>query len=312
MLLSAFLKAVPPQCKVVLIGDKDQLPSVSAGNVLSDIIESGSIPCTRLHVIFRQAAESRIVMSAHSVLNGGKMTFDQSLESDCMMVQKESPEEIAEAVRSLYSNVLPNVYGVDVFRETVVLCPSKKGPAGVTALNPLLQKASGYFSETNVYSHGFHFCRGDRVMQLRNDYELAYRQADGIRGLGVFNGELGVVTHADPKGLMLTVELDDGRTVQYDKDRLEELDPAYAITVHKSQGSEFPIVILAVSAGPPMLNNRNLLYTAITRARKKLFVVADKRSIEKMIRNRSQAGRDTSLREFMEIFACGGRIGETD
>ena len=140
-------------------------------------------------------------------------------------------------------------------------------------------------------------------MQTRNDYELKYKHADGEDGRGVFNGELGVVLQVNMKERFLVVELDDGRNVVYDQEHMEDLDPAYAMTVHKSQGSEFPVVILAVQGGPPMLNNRNLLYTAITRAKKKLFVVSDRRTIAAMIRSRSQADRYTSLCEFMACFS---------
>jgi len=140
-------------------------------------------------------------------------------------------------------------------------------------------------------------------MQIRNDYELAYVNADGTRGQGVFNGELGVIRELDPRAIELVVETDDKRMVTYDSERLEDLEPAYAITVHKSQGSEFPVVILAIPGGPPMLYNRNLLYTAITRARQRLFVVSDRRTLQMMIRNRSQAQRDTSLKDFLIYFS---------
>ena len=303
VLLDALLRAVPPVCRIVFIGDKDQLPSVSAGNVLSDMIASGIIPSVRLRTIYRQAKQSRIVLSAHSVLKGGEMIFDQSLESDCMMIVKKSSEEIAEAVKRLYAHVLPEVYGINPLREAVVLCPSRKGPAGISALNPILQGEYGVLSDRYIQSGSFHFCIGDRVMQIRNDYELAYTQADGNAGQGVFNGEMGVILRLDPHAGELVVEFDDRRIVSYDSEHMEDLEPAYAITVHKSQGSEFPVVILAIPGGPPMLYNRNLLYTAITRAREKLFVITDRRTLSSMIRNTSQAERNTSLKDFMEILS---------
>lgn len=310
ILLDALLRALPPGCQTVFIGDKDQLPSVSAGNVLSDMIASGKIPSVRLRTIYRQAKQSRIVMSAHAVLEGGEMVFDQSLESDCMMIVKKSSEEIAEAVKRLYAHVLPEIYGMNPLREAVVLCPSRKGPAGISSLNPILQKEYGVLSDRYILSGGFRFCIGDRVMQIRNDYELAYTQADGGTGQGVFNGEMGVVLQLDPRAGELVVELDDRRVVSYDSEHMEDLEPAYAITVHKSQGSEFPVVILAVPGGPPMLYNRNLLYTAITRARQKLFVVSDRRTLASMIRNSSQAERHTSLKDFMEAFSREDGVGE--
>ncbi len=301
MLLDALLRALPHTARLVFIGDKDQLPSVNAGNVLADMIDSGHVPCYRLKTIFRQAEQSRIVLSAHAVLAGETMIFDQSLQSDCMLVNKGTGEEIADAVRSLYSSVLPNVYGIDAIREAVVLCPSRKGTAGVTSLNLILQQAYGTLSDRNILSGGYRFCIGDRVMQTRNDYELPFIHADGSSGLGVFNGELGIIIQVDPRDQVLVVELDDGRIVRYDRDRLEDLDPAFAMTVHKSQGSEFSVVILAIPSGPPLLNNRNLLYTAVTRARKKLFVVSDRRTISRMIHNRSQAERFTSLKDLIAL-----------
>lgn len=303
ILLDALLKALPKGCRIVFIGDKDQLPSVSAGNVLSDIISSGIIPCTRLVTIYRQAQRSRIVLSAHSVLNGKEMIFDPSFESDCMFISKRNTEEIAEAVKRLYAEVLPDIYGINPLREAMVLCPSRKGAAGITNLNLILQEAYGVLSDRHIKSRGFRFCVGDRVMQIRNDYELAYVNADGTRGQGVFNGELGVIRELDPRAIELVVETDDKRMVTYDSERLEDLEPAYAITVHKSQGSEFPVVILAIPGGPPMLYNRNLLYTAITRARQRLFVVSDRQTLQMMIRNRSQAQRDTSLKDFLIYFS---------
>ncbi|MBN1891255.1 MAG: ATP-dependent RecD-like DNA helicase [Clostridiales bacterium] len=309
MLLAALLKALPKACKIVFIGDKDQLPSVGAGNVLSDIILSGRLPFVRLRTIYRQAKQSRIVMSAHAVLNGESMIFDQSIESDCMLVIKKTSEDIAEAVQRLYSHVLPEVYHMNPLRDAVVLCPSRKGPAGIVELNLILQKEYGVLSDRGIKSKGFTFCVGDRVMQTRNDYELAYVQADGATGQGVFNGELGVVLRVDKRGGELTVELDDKRVVTYDTEHMEDLEPAYAITVHKSQGSEFPVVILAVPGGPPMLYNRNLLYTAITRAKQRLFVVSDRRTLAMMIRNRSQTERNTSLKAFLNILSGGSETG---
>jgi len=231
------------------------------------------------------------------------MIFDPSFESDCMFISKRNTEEIAEAVKRLYAEVLPDIYGINPLREAMVLCPSRKGAAGITNLNLILQEAYGILSDRHIKSRGFRFCVGDRVMQIRNDYELAYVNADGTRGQGVFNGELGVIRELDPRAIELVVETDDKRMVTYDSERLEDLEPAYAITVHKSQGSEFPVVILAIPGGPPMLYNRNLLYTAITRARQRLFVVSDRRTLQMMIRNRSQAQRDTSLKDFLIYFS---------
>jgi len=305
-LFYCLLRAVDRKTQIIFVGDSDQLPSVGAGNVLADLIRSGSIPVERLTQIFRQAAQSRIVLNAHRILSGESIQFDQSLESDCMLINMDSAPEIAQAVSKLCSQVLPGVYGIDVLRDTAVLSPSRKGPAGINALNPLLQAAMGNTGEPHCSSHGFSFRMQDKVMQTRNNYDLSYTNPDRTQGAGVFNGELGFVKEIDLASDCLTVEMDDGRIVIYDRAAMDDLEPAYAMTVHKSQGSEYPVVILAIAPGSPMLNNRNLLYTAITRARKKLFIVTSKHTLDKMIHSYAQNRRMTSLCEFLRIYKDGG------
>ena len=305
-LFCCLLRAVDRKTQIIFVGDSDQLPSVGAGNVLADMIHSGVIPVERLTQIFRQAAQSRIVLNAHRILNGEPILFDQSLESDCMLIHMESASQIAQAVAKLCSQVLPNVYGIDVLRDTAVLSPSRKGPAGINALNPLLQAAAGNTGEPHCASHGFSYRLQDKVMQTRNNYDLSYINPDRTQGSGVFNGEIGFIIEIDLASDCLTVEMDDGRIVIYDRAAMDDLEPAYAMTVHKSQGSEYPVVILAVAPGSPMLNNRNLLYTAITRARKKLFIVTSRRTLERMIHSYAQNSRMTSLCEFLRIYSDGG------
>jgi exodeoxyribonuclease V alpha subunit len=301
-LLQHLFCAVDAHTQIVFVGDQDQLPSVGPGNVLSDMICSNSIPMVTLTQIYRQTERSRIVLNAHRVLNGQSIVFDQALESDCMLIHMETPEQIAQAVSKLCSQVLPVVYGIDVIRDAMVLCPSRKGPSGVTSLNPLLQKAAGNTTGAHIDAHGFSFRVRDKVMQTRNHYDAAYKNPDGTQGSGVFNGELGMVSEVDQALDCLTVEMDDGRKVIYDRTAIEDLDPAYAVTVHKSQGSEFPVVILAIAPGSPMLNNRNLLYTAITRARKRLFIVTAKDTLDRMIRNKKQSSRMTSFCDWLRIY----------
>jgi len=305
-LFYCLLCAVDPKTQIIFVGDSDQLPSVGAGNVLADMIRSASVPVERLTQIFRQAAQSRIVLNAHRILNGDAILFDQSLESDCMLIHMETAPEIAQAVARLCSQVLPKVYGIDVLRDTAVLSPSRKGPAGINALNPLLQSALGNTGEPHCSSHGFSFRLQDKVMQTRNNYDLSFVNQDGTQGSGIFNGELGLISEIDLASDCITVEMDDGRTVIYDRAAMDDLEPAYAMTVHKSQGSEYPVVILAIAPGSPMLNNRNLLYTAITRARKRLFIVTSKRTLERMIHCHAQNNRMTSLCEFLRIYTVGG------
>ena len=305
-LFYSLLRAVDKKTQIIFVGDSDQLPSVGAGNVLADLIRSEVIPVVRLTQIFRQAAQSRIVLNAHRILKGEPIIFDQSLESDCMLVSMDTAPKIAQAVAKLCSQVLPNVYGIDVLRDTAVLCPSRKGPAGINALNPLLQEAVGNKGEPHCVSHGFSFRLKDKVMQTRNNYDLSFINTDRTQGSGVFNGELGYISEIDLASDCLTVEMDDGRVVIYDRTAMDDLEPAYAMTVHKSQGSEYPVVILAVAPGSPMLNNRNLLYTAITRAKKRLFIVTSKRTLERMIHSYAQNSRMTSLCEFLRIYTDGG------
>jgi len=298
-LTAALLDAIPPKGRIVFIGDKDQLPSVGPGNVLADIIASKVIPCVALKKIYRQAEKSRIVLSAHNVIAGKGLVFDQTIESDCMLVNKYGDKDIADAVTRLYSDILPNRYGIHPVKDVVVLSPTRKSAAGTRELNLKLQGAYGLPAEKSIHSKGFDYRVGDRVMQIRNDYDLTYAFPGGATGMGIFNGELGIVSQIITEEQKLEVIFDDSRVVTYEYDKISELEPAYAMTVHKSQGCEFPAVILAVPPGFYRLNYRNLLYTAITRAKNHLFVVSDLKTIAEMIANTSQAKRLTSLREFI-------------
>ena len=273
------------------------------GNVLYDLIRSGIVHTEKLTQIYRQAALSRIVQSAHRILTGQPILFNQELDSDCMLVSMNSGADIANAVVRLVSQVLPNVYGIDVMRDVAVLCPSRKGPAGIVALNEQLQTAVGHTGEPHVAAHGVTFRLMDKVMQTRNNYELEFVNPDGTKGSGVFNGELGIVKRIDKETDTMTVETDDGRTVVYERVNMDDLDLAFAVTVHKSQGSEYPVVILAIPPASSMLNNRNLLYTAITRARKRLFIVTSRPVLDRMIHSNSQGERQTALCDFLKIYA---------
>jgi len=301
-LFLCLIRAIGPDTQLILVGDSDQLPSVGMGNVLFDLIRSGTVHAEKLTQIYRQAALSRIVQSAHRVLLGHPILFNQELDSDCMLISMSSGADIANAVVRLVSQVLPNVYGIDVMRDVAVLCPSRKGPAGITALNEQLQAAVGHTGEAHIAAHGVTFRLMDKVMQTRNNYELEYVNPDGTKGTGVFNGELGLIRRIDREADTMTVETDDGRTVKYERVHMDDLDLAFAVTVHKSQGSEYPVVILAVPPASSMLNNRNLLYTAITRAKKRLFIVSSKGILERMIHSNSQGERLTSLCDFLRIY----------
>ena len=295
-----FLQAVAKGTRLIFVGDQDQLPSVGAGNVLSDMILSEILPVTRLTQIFRQSEESSIVLNAHRVLKGADIVFDQSLDSDCMLIARASGEDVMEAVVKLCAKVLPETYGVDVIRDSIVLSPARRGPGGVTELNRRLQEVLEDGSSSSMKYKNFVFSVGSKVIQIRNNYDLSYRMPGGSVGMGVFNGEIGLVKTIAKESI--TVEMEDGRKVLYNEESFDDLEMAYALTVHKSQGSEYPIVILAIPSGPPLLNHRNLLYTALTRAKKRVFIVSSKEILRRMIQNRSQQKRQTSLASFLIIY----------
>ena len=305
-LFKNLLDAIIPGTRLLLVGDADQLPSVGAGYVLKDLIASGAVPVVRLTRIFRQSQESLIIRNAHLIHDGKPPELDQTMNSQFLWISKDSPDEIAQAVIKLCADILPNQYKLDPFRDVQVLTPSRKGPAGTLMMNQQLQKAllkSGTHSHQKVAleAHGSRFSTGDKVMQIRNNYDMTWHLQSDFRstGCGVFNGELGTVYTVDPEEGSLEVLFDDERLIEYDRMTLEDLELAYAITIHKSQGSEYPVVVLAIPPGAPQLLTRNLLYTAVTRARNKLLLVSSKRVISGMLANNQAFRRYTLLREFL-------------
>lgn len=301
-LFKHFLLAVPQGCRLIFVGDRNQLPSVGAGNVLSDLISSEFLPVTELTKIFRQAEKSRIIVNAHRILQGESIIFDQSLSSDCLLVNKETPETISAAVVKLFSNVLPKIYGLDPLKDVTVLAPARKGIAGIANLNLLLQESILQDSKESIKIRNFSFHLGDKVIQNRNNYDLSYTASDQSSGVGVFNGEVGYVKAIDTKNNTLWIETEDMRLIEYSGANLEDLEPAFALTVHKSQGSEYPVVVLAISPGSSLLNNRNLLYTALTRAKQRIFIVSSKRILRQMIDNSDQKKRRTALATFLKLY----------
>jgi exodeoxyribonuclease V alpha subunit len=229
--------------------------------------------------------------------------LDQSLDSQFLFIPKDNASSIAEAVIRLCKVILPDEYGLDPLRDAYVLTPTRKGPAGTVALNQSLQEELLPQKEQRqgLYSHGRFFGQGDKVMQMRNNYELGWESADTGRqaGRGVFNGETGTVVAVDETDTVLHVLFDDDRLAFYDQASLEDLELAYAITVHKSQGSEYPVVILALAPGAPQLLSRNLLYTAVTRARQKLLLVSSRRVVNQMLGNVQALTRYTLLTEWL-------------
>ena len=303
LMMSALLKAIRPGTRLILVGDADQLPSVGPGSVLKDIIRSGVLYTVKLTEIFRQARESRIIVNAH-LINGGVAPDLCLQEGDFLHLPRSSPAEITQTICRIVQKDIPEYYGYDPIKQIQVLSPYKKGETGVWQLNTALQqvlnpKAVGKGERS---SHGFVFRTGDRVMQAKNNYDLPWLKParNGTpeeNGLGIFNGDLGIITGMDLEEKKMMVLFDGDREVDYDFDILEELMPAYAITVHKSQGSEFPVVVLPLYPGPSVLMARNLLYTAVTRAQKLVVTVGREEVLIAMIRNNRQSRRFSALEE---------------
>ncbi len=297
MLMNALLGAVKRGCKVILVGDADQLPSVGAGNVLDDIIASELVPVIRLDTVFRQAEESMIVVNAHRINNGEYPIYNQK-DKDFFFLAARTGDEIARTIVNLVCERLPNAYGFDPMKDIQVISPMKKTPAGVIALNTELQKALNP-PEAGKNERGFMsriLREGDKVMQVKNNYDIAWeRVGSKEEGVGIYNGDIGYIE--EMKNTAVTVVFDDDKRVEYPNSMLEELELAYAVTVHKSQGSEFPAVVMPVFHGAPMLMNRNLIYTAITRARDFVALVGQKSAVEKMIDNDYEAKRYSGLKQ---------------
>jgi exodeoxyribonuclease V alpha subunit len=271
---------------------------VGAGTVLKDFIESGIVPVVKLTEIFRQAAESNIVMNAHRI-NRGEYPVILKKDTDFFLERRFTPAEAASSVVALVKSRLPAYLGVDGLRDIQVMAPMKKGDVGVYALNRLMQE------ELNPPAPGKGelrrgdalFRAGDKVMQTKNDYELEWAR-DDENGKGVFNGDIGYVTEVDRGDGSLVVTFDDGRVAKYeDGTHLDELELAYCVSVHKSQGSEFEAVVLPLISGPPMLMTRNLLYTAVTRARRLVCVVGREECLRKMVDNNHIDMRYSALEE---------------
>ncbi len=297
-LMDALLSALKGDCRLVLVGDPDQLPSVGPGNLLADLVHSGVIPAVRLTEVFRQAQESDIVMNAHSVNRGILPPLYNKPNGDFFFLRRTDPQRAVETIVELCKTRLPEHMGIPA-DQIQVLSPTRKYDTGTTNLNQKLQEAlnppaPGRY-ERNYGSHIYRV--GDRVMQIRNNYELRGGATGRHQGcMGVFNVEGGIIQAKDPHGEVITVNFDD-RLVEYTPDLLNELEPAFAMTVHKSQGSEYRAVILAALDGAPMLLSRGVLYTAMTRARELLIIVGDDQIVARMCANDRQTRRYSGLRE---------------
>lgn len=305
-LMSALLEAIKPGARLIIIGDVDQLPSVGAGNVLRDIIESERFATVRLTEIFRQAGESLIITNAHAI-NNGEMPVLNSKDNDFFFLPRETDREIAATVCDLCFNRLPRAYGDLARLGTQVIAPSRKGEAGTENLNVILRERLNPPAK-DKREHRFRdrlYREGDKVMQIRNNYELLWSREDvDTEGSGIFNGDIGTVEVINEAESYMDIRFDE-RLVRYDFSLLEDLEHAYAITVHKSQGSEYPITVIPAGTAPYMLLTRNLLYTAVTRAQNMVVIVGRESAIAEMVRNNRQAMRYTGLCELLKGIGDG-------
>ncbi len=299
-LMYSLLKAIKPGARLIIIGDSDQLPSVGAGNVLRDLIDGKRFSTIKLNEIFRQASESLIVTNAHAI-NRGEIPDLSAKDKDFFFLPRSNNTEIANTVADLCKNRLPKAYGVKATTNMQVISPSRKGEAGTENLNIILQNMlnSEQFGKKQYSYKQVVFRQGDRVMQTKNNYDIEWKKDDGTQGNGVFNGDIGFIFDIDFKNQFMDIVFDD-RSVKYDFSYLEELEHAYAITVHKSQGSEYPIVIIPAYRAPEMLLTRNMLYTAVTRAQNMVIIVGEKEVVQKMVENDRQSLRYTGLRKLFE------------
>ena len=310
ILMYNLLKAVKLGTRVLLVGDSDQLPSVGAGNVLKDIIDSKVIKTVMLNEIFRQARESMIVVNAHKI-NNGEPLFLNVKNKDFFFLRKNTNEEILNEIVGLVSERLPNFYKFDKLKDIQVLTSMRKGDLGVNNLNIELQK---YLNPPNKYKQEEEFAKrifrvGDKVMQIRNNYTRKWETEDKSEsGEGIYNGDIGYIFHIDKDKKTVYVLFDKVKLSAYKYDELDELDHSFCTTIHKSQGSEFPVVVIPIVWAPPMLLSRNLLYTAVTRAKKLVVLVGDVRYLEQMIKNNRINDRYSNLSYKLNKFIKEGLL----
>ncbi len=292
MLMYSLLKAVPDSMTLIFVGDVDQLPSVGAGNVLRDLIDAGVFPVVRLTKIFRQAAASRIITNAHRINRGRMPDLSNGKQSDFFFLEEEDPETAAQEIVRLVKERLPRAYGT---RDIQVLTPMQRGAVGAANLNQVLQAALNA-DAAGLRRGGTDYRLHDKVMQIRNNYDKE-----------VFNGDIGTVCRVNTEDRELTVSFD-GREVLYDVTELDELVLAYAATVHKSQGSEYPIVVMPVLMTHYVMLQRNLVYTGVTRAKKLMVMIGSTKALALAVRNVTVTRRNTMLKERLKNPASAGLL----
>ena len=301
-LMHSLLKAVNVGTRLILVGDVNQLPSVGPGNVLRDMIQSGKFPVVMLTKIFRQAAQSDIIVNAHKI-NAGERVPLEKRSRDFLFIRRDNPAAIIKDMMVLLRDKLPGYVGAEI-QDIQIMTPMRKGALGVEQLNRILQENFNppAADKPEKEAGGTIFRTGDKVMQIKNNYQLAWevRNRYGIpvdKGEGVFNGDMGVIRQVNAFSETLEVEFDEGRMVEYSFKQLEELELAYAITIHKSQGSEYPAVVIPIYSGPRMLMTRNLIYTAVTRAKKCVCLVGLPEMFQFMVDNEMEQKRYSGLKD---------------
>lgn len=299
LLLDSVMRAFPLGCRLILVGDSDQLPSVGAGNVLGDLITSGILPTVTLNEIFRQSMKSLIITNAHKI-NKGEMPVIDIKNNDFFFLKCTSPAIMSQTIIELCKNRLPNTYGYSPLEHIQVLSPSRKGDLGTVELNKALQNALNPSSpDKREISINQRILReGDKVMQYKNNYNIIWTKDDGTSGEGIFNGDIGILVEVSKANQRVKIRFDD-KLASYTFDDIIDVDLAYCSTVHKSQGNEFEAVIIPMYNSPPQLLYRNLLYTAVTRAKKLLILVGKPEIMEKMVNNNKRTLRYSGLKDFL-------------
>ena len=303
VLFEKLLRGLKDNTKLIIVGDVDQLPSVGAGNVLKDLINSNKIKYTKLIDIFRQSENSNIIVNAHKINNGQEPILNEK-NNDFFFLNTDAPSITRNIVVDLISRRLPKAYGYDYSKDIQILTQSRKGICGVFELNKLLQDILNPKTEASdeILVGNKLFRVNDKVMQTKNNYNLSFIDDEGEENFGVYNGDMGHIIFIDKSSNKLTVEMDDKRLIEYSLEDLDNLELAYAITIHKSQGSEFKSVIIPMFDGYKLLQTRNLLYTAITRAKENIVIVGDKNVMNNMIRNNTINSRYSNLEKRIQHF----------
>ncbi len=298
-LFESLMRALPLSCRLILVGDCDQLPSVGAGNVLSDLIGSVTVPVVKLTEIFRQSMKSLIVTNAHKIVNGENPTLN-TVDNDFFFIQKHSGDDVAFTIADLCTRRLKNTYSYSCLEDIQILSPTKKGMLGTHELNNRIQSIINPkdSSKREISVNYYTLREGDKVMQNKNNYNINWVKDNGEFGEGIFNGDIGILEEVNTSSHLVKVRFDD-KVALYDQDSLSDLELSYACTVHKSQGNEFECVVMPVHNFAPQLMYRNLLYTAVTRAKKMLILVGDQNALYRMVQNNKRILRFSGLKEFL-------------